>query len=152
VFNTIRVVYSLPETSLDEELEEDHEHEQPETEEETPEDPLPFNFHFWDSSVKEEEYNDNFVFLNQHTDNTSKGPVDSQPSPTPRNSPKPTNQHLVTQSMDLQYDIIDDLKKQRENISMFDLLKIYPMPGGSILSNLTTSSNTNSRRNHPSVP
>ena len=34
---------------------------------------------------------------------------------------------------------------------MFELLKIYPMPGGSILSNLTTSSNTNSRRNHPSV-
>ena len=54
--------------------------------------------------------------------------------------------------MDLQYDIIDDLKKQREKISMFDLLKIYPMPGGSILSNLTTSSNTNSRRNQPSVP
>jgi len=81
----------------------------------------------------------------------SKGPADSQPSPTPRNSPKPTNQHLVTQSMDLQYDIIDDLKKQRANISMFDLLKIYPMPGGSILSNLTTSSNTKTK-NHPSVP
>ena len=54
--------------------------------------------------------------------------------------------------MDLQYDIIDDLKKQRANISMFDLLKIYPMLGGSILSNLTNSSNANSRRNHPSVP
>ena len=35
---------------------------------------------------------------------------------------------------------------------MFDLLKIYPMPGGSILSSLTTSSNTNSIRNQPSVP
>ena len=35
---------------------------------------------------------------------------------------------------------------------MFDLLKIYPIPGGSILSNLTTSSNTNSKRNHPFVP
>ena len=62
------------------------------------------------------------------------------------------NQHPVTQSMDLQYEIIDDLKKQRANISMFDLLKIYPMLGVSILSNLTTSLNTNSRRNQPSVP
>ena len=35
---------------------------------------------------------------------------------------------------------------------MFDLLKNYPMIGGSILSNLTTSSNTNSRGNHPSIP
>ena len=34
---------------------------------------------------------------------------------------------------------------------MFDLLKIYPMPGGSILSNLTTSSNTK-MKNQPSIP
>ena len=53
VFNTIRDVYALPEASVDQELEEDHEHEKPETEEENLEDPLPFNFHFWDSSVKE---------------------------------------------------------------------------------------------------
>ena len=93
-------------------MEEDHEHEQPETKEETPKDPLPFNCHFWDSSVKEEECNDHSVFVNQHTHNTrSKGPVDSQPSPTPRNSPQPTNQHPVTQIMDLQYHIIEDLKK-----------------------------------------
>ena len=62
------------------------------------------------------------------------------------------NQHPVTQGMDLQYNIIDDLKKQRANISMFDLLKIYPIPRGSILSILATSSNNNFKRNQPSVP
>ena len=88
VFNTIRVVYALLDTSTDQESDEDREPEQPETEEEDPKDPLSFNCHFWDSSAKEGESNDDFVFVNQHTHNTrSKGPVDSQPSSTPRNSP-----------------------------------------------------------------
>ena len=96
-FNTIRVVYALPETSTDQESEEDREPQQLEIEEEYPEDPLPFNCHLWDSSSKEGESNDHSVFVNQHTHNTRiKGPVDSQPSPTPRNSPQPLNQHLAT--------------------------------------------------------
>ena len=53
VFNTIRVVYALPNTSTYQESDEDREPEQPKTEEETSEDPLPLNCHFQDSSVKE---------------------------------------------------------------------------------------------------
>ena len=99
-------------------MEEDHEHEQPETKEETPKDPLWFNCHFWDSLVKEEECNYHSIFVNQHTHNKrSKGHVYSQPSPTLRNSPQPTIHDPVTQGMELQYDIIDNLKKQRENIT-----------------------------------
>ena len=47
--------------------------------------------------------------------------------------------------------MIEDLKKQRANISMFDLLKIYPMPGGSILSKLSNQSTTKTK-NQPSIP
>ena len=112
VLNTIRVVYALPDSSTDQESDDDHESNQLETEEETSEDPLPLNCHFWDSSVKEGESSDHSVFVNQHTHNTrSKGPVDPQPSSAPKNSPQPSNQQSVTQGIDLQYDIIEDLKK-----------------------------------------
>ena len=32
----------------------------------------------------------------------------------------------------LKYDIIEDMKKIHENISMYDTLQIYPMPNGTI--------------------
>ena len=35
--------------------------------------------------------------------------------------------------LDLQYDIIEYLKKTRANISMYDLLQIYPMPNSPII-------------------
>ena len=35
--------------------------------------------------------------------------------------------------LDLQYDIIEDLKKTRANISMYDLLQIYPMPNSHVI-------------------
>ena len=46
VFNTIRVVYALPDSSTDQESDDDHESEHLGTEEETFEDPLPLNCHF----------------------------------------------------------------------------------------------------------
>ena len=64
VFNTIRDVYALPDSSTDRESDDDHESDQPETEEETSEDPLLLNFHFWDSSAKEGESSDHSVFEN----------------------------------------------------------------------------------------
>ena len=41
--------------------------------------------------------------------------------------------------LDLQYDIIEDLKKTRANINMYDILQIYPMPNSPII-NPTMSS------------
>ena len=38
-----------------------------------------------------------------------------------------------TPKLDLQYDIIEDLKKTCANISMYDLVQIYPMPNSHII-------------------
>ena len=93
VFNTIRVVYALPDSSTDQESDDDHEFDQPETEEKNSEYPLLLNCHFWDNSAKEGESSNHFVFVNQHTHNTrSKGLVDPQPLAAPKNIPQPSNQ------------------------------------------------------------
>ena len=47
----------------------------------------------------------------------------------------------------MHYDIIEDLKKQCANISMYDLLQIFPMFGGSILTPIINSVTPNSQNN-----
>ena len=49
--------------------------------------------------------------------------------------------------LDLQYDIIEDLKKTRANISMYDLLQIYPMPNSPIINPSMSSIIPNSKQN-----
>ena len=47
----------------------------------------------------------------------------------------------------MQYDIIEDLKKLRANNDMYDLLQIFPMLGGPIIT-LTMSSITQNTQNN----
>ena len=64
VFNTIRVVYTLLDSSTDQDSDEYCEPKHPRTKEETSEYPLPLNCHFWDSSAKEGESSDHSIFVN----------------------------------------------------------------------------------------
>ena len=49
--------------------------------------------------------------------------------------------------LDVQYDIIEDLKKTRANISMYDLLEIYPIPNSPIINTTMSSIIPNSKKN-----
>ena len=61
----------------------------------------------------------------------------NQPTQPTQNAPK----------LDLQYDIIEDLKKTRANISMYDLLQIYPMPNSHVINPAMSSTIPNTKQN-----
>ena len=127
------------------------------------EEPQQVNGHFWDSLVK--YYEGKSPPSWQHAYNTHSRTFTNTPgassSSTPNNdnnNPQPNKQTQFgkqTQSariaqpiqnapkLDLQYDIIEDLKKTRANISMYDLLQIYPMPNSPRASSSSTPSNDN---------
>ena len=117
------------------------------------EEPQQVTGHFWDSLVK--YYEGKSPPSGQHAYNTHSGTFanthgasSSSTSSNDHNNSQPNKQTQSTRisqpiqnapKLDLQYDIIEDLKKTRANISMYDLLQIYPMPNSPII-NLAMSS------------
>ena len=77
------------------------------------------------------------------------------------NTPQPIKQSIQNlPKLDLQYDIIEDSKKLRVNISMYDLLQIYSMPNGpiitlamsSVIPNNQNNAAANNNSNNDSIP
>ena len=77
-------------------------------------------------SEEEEEEGPNTVFNLQHTHNTrSKGPLSEESlPPTQAPSKGKTQTQKDTLILELEYNLAEDLKRVKANISLFDLLKI----------------------------
>ena len=117
------------------------------------EEPQQVNGHFWDSLVK--YYEGKSPPSGQHAYNTRSRAFTNTPgassSSTLSNDNNNSQPNKQTQSvkiaqpiqnapmLDLQYDIIEYLMKTHANISMYDILQIYPIPNSHTM-NLSMSS------------
>ena len=111
------------------------------------------------SEEEEEEEKTDTVFNLQHTHNTrSKGPPPQESSPLTQTPSKgKTQTQKDTLIPKIEYNLAEDLKRVKENISLFDLLKIPSirdsLPKSMIIKQPLESQNNNfdstPRPNHP---
>ena len=88
-----------------------------------------------------------FSYPRDNDNNNSQPNKQTQSGKTRLNLPKLLNPIQNAPKLDLQYDIIEDLKKRRRNISMYDLLQIYPMPNSHIINPAVSSIVPNAKQN-----
>ena len=156
----------MSETPSSQEITENEEEEESENDEEA-EEPQQFNGNFWDSLVK--EYESKSPPAGQHACNTrsrtfanTPGASSSSTTNNDNNNSQPNKQtHSGKQvqttkgtqtiqnapRLDLQYDIIEYLKKTRANISMYNLLQINPMPNSHVMNPAMSSIIPNAKQN-----
>ena len=82
-----------------------------------------------------------------NNDNNNSQPNKQAQSGKQTQSTKITQPIQNAPKLDLQYYIIEDLKKTRANISMYDLLQIYPMPNNHVINLAMSSIIPNAKQN-----
>ena len=84
---------------------------------------------------------------NPNNDNNNSQPNKQTQSGKQTQTTKITQHIQNAPKLDLQYDIIEDLKKTRANISMYNLLQIYPMPNSHVINPAMSSIILNAKQN-----